>query len=318
MIELEKEPKCRKKGEQSKMTKEEILAMKPGRELNIAVAEVVMKHKVIVDEIFGDMERPIDEDGSSVWDNLRPCSEDTSAAQLVVGRMITLGHSDAAFWEHYGNGSYTQAEAICKRALLVVLGIWDEQGDVSLMTNEKGNREELLDNIIKFELDMFEQVRTTEPSLCKDRPETFRVMRGMTHSVLSTNTLQSYLGDLQKAKAEGRNLLTEKYARMDNRIPPLKTNRFIDGIVKLESRWMSELSQKYPRSFKGGPGSFGVYLSSELETYSDETLRLYFGDASEAEKEGRNLAEERYTKLAQQIGYGSIDEMERKKEQGTI
>jgi len=300
------------------MTKEEVLTMKPGRELNIAVAEVVMKHKVVVDEIFGDMERPIDGNDNSVWDTLPLYSEDMSAAQLVVERMIRLGHSDAVSWEHYGNGIYTQAEAICKRALLVVLGIWDEQGDVSLMTNEKGNREELLDNIIKFELDMFEQVRTTEPSLCKDRPETFRVMRGMTHSVLSTNTLQSYLGDLQKAKAEGRNLLTEKYARMDNRIPPLKTNRFIDGIVKLESRWMSELSQKYPRSFKGGPGSFGVYLSSELETYSDETLRLYFGDASEAEKEGRNLAEERYTKLAQQIGYGSIDEMERKKEQGTI
>jgi hypothetical protein len=299
------------------MTKEEILAMKPGRELNIVVAEVVMKHKVTVDEILGDMERPVDEDGSSVWDNLRPYSEDTSAAQLVVERMITLGHSDAVSWEHYGNGIYTQAEAICKRALLVVLGIWDKQGDASLITNEKGNRKELLDNIIKFELDMFEQVRTSEPSLCKDRPETFRVMRGMTHSVLSTNTLQSYLGDLQKAKAEGRNLLTEKYARMDNMIPPLKTNRLIDDIVKLESCWMKELSQKYPRSFRGGSGSFELYLSSELETYSDETLELYFGDVSRAGKEGRNLAEERYTKLAQQIGYSSIDEMERKREQGT-
>lgn len=295
------------------MTKEEILAMKPGRELNKVVAEVVMKHKVIVDEIFGDMERPIGEASSSAWDPLSLYSEDMSAAQLVVERMITLGHSDAVSWEYHGNGIYTQAEAICKRALLVVLGIWDEQGDVSLMTDEKGNRKELLDNIVKIELDMFEQVRTSEPSLCKDRPETFRAMRGMTHSVLSTKTLESYLGDLQKAKAEGRNLLTEKYARMDNRIPLLKTNRFIDDIVKLESRWMRELSQKYPRSFKGEPGSFEVYLSSELETYSDETLRLYFGDASKAEQEGRNLAEERYTKLFQQIGYSSIDETERKR-----
>ena len=181
------------------------------------------------------------------------------------------------------------------------------------MTNEKGNREELVDAIIKFELDMFEQVRTAEPSLCKDRPETFRVMRRMTHSVLSTETLESYLEDLQKAKAEGRNLLTEKYARMDNRIPPLKINRLIGDIVELETRWMRELSQKYPHSFRGGSGSFELYFSSELETYSDETLKLYFGDVSRAEKEGRNLAEERYTKLSQQIGYGSIDEMERKR-----
>jgi hypothetical protein len=300
------------------MTKEEILAMKPGRELNIAVAEVVMRHKVIVDEIFGDMERPIDWDDKSVWDTLTLYSEDMGAAQLVVERMITLGHSDAKFWEHYGNGIYTQAEAICKRALLVVLGRWDEQENIGLATNEGKNREELMNKIIKFELDMFEQVRTSEPSLCKDRPETFRAMRGMTHSVLSTKTLQSYLGDLQKAKAEGRNLLTEKYARMDNRIPPLKTNQLIGGIVKVESHWMRELSQKYPHSFKGGSGSFELYLSSELETYSDETLKLYFGDVSRAEKEGRNLAEEGYTKLFQQMGYSSIDEMERKRGQEII
>jgi hypothetical protein len=296
------------------MTKEEILAMKPGRELNIAVAEVVMKHKVIVDKIFGDMERPISEDSSSAWDILPLYSEDMSAARLVVERMITIGHTDAVFWEHYGNGVYTQAESICKRALLVVLEMWDEQGDVGLVTDEKGDREELLDNIIKFELDMFEQVRTSEPSLCKDRPETFRVMRGMSHSVLSIRTLQSYLNDLQKAKAECRNLLTEKYARMDNRILPLKSNRLISDIVKLESRWIRELSQKYPRSFWGGSGSFELYLSSELETYSDETLKLYFGDVSRAKKEGRNLAEERYTKLSERMGYSSINDMERKRE----
>jgi hypothetical protein len=135
-------------------------------------------------------------------------------------------------------------------------------------------------------------------------------MRRMTHSVLSTETLESYLGDLQRANAEGRNLLTEKYARMDNRIPPLKSNRSIDDIVKLEARWMKELSQKYPRSFKGGSAGFTVYLSSELETYSDETLKLYVSDVSGAEKEGRNLAEERYTWLSRQLGYDSIDDME--------
>jgi len=293
------------------MTKEEILAMRPGRELNIAVAEVVMKHKVIVDETFGDMERPIGEDSSSAWGTMLLYSEDMSAAQLVVDRMIKLGYSEAVLRGHYGNGIYTRAEAICKRALLVVLGMRDEEASGGLATNEKRNRKELLDNIIKLELDMFERVRTSEPSLCKERPETFRVMRRMTHSVLSTETLESYLGDLQKAESEGRNLLTEKYARMDNRIPPLKSNPIIDNIVEIEARWMEELSQKYPRTFKRGAG-FKIYLSSELETYSDETLKLYSRDVSRSEKGGRNLAEERYTKLAKQIGYGSIDELEEK------
>jgi len=167
-----------------------------------------------------------------------------------------------------------------------------------------------LKSIIEIELDMFERVRSAEPSLCKDKPETFKTMRKLTHSVLSTETLESYLGDLHKAKAVSRNLLTEKYARMDNKIPPLKTNPTIDNVVKIEERWMKELSEKHPHTFKVGT-SFKVYLSSELETYSDKTLALYLKDVSKAEEEGRNLAGERYTMLFKQMGYGSIAEVER-------
>ena len=41
------------------MTKTEILAMKPGTELNIAVAERIMGHVVKKDEILGYMERMV-------------------------------------------------------------------------------------------------------------------------------------------------------------------------------------------------------------------------------------------------------------------
>ena len=111
------------------MTREDILEIKPGRELNIAVAKYVMNHEVVVDETFGDMERLVGEDSSSVWDTLLPYSEDMSAAQLVTERMIELGHSDAAFWDEYGDGVYTRAEAICRRALLVLRETLDEEAD---------------------------------------------------------------------------------------------------------------------------------------------------------------------------------------------
>ena len=289
------------------MTREEILAMKPGRELNIKVAEDIMGREVISDEIFGDMEAYVDNDARSSYEPLQSYSQDVSAAQLVVERMIRLGHDDAIFWEHYGDGIYPPAEAICKMALLVVLA-----KEVKLGDEEKTERKRLLLNdIIEIELDMFQRVRTAEPSLCQERPETFKEMRWMTHSILSTETLESYLEDLQKAQAEGRNLLTEKYARMQNIIPALKANPVIEDIVRIEARWMKELSEKYPRTFKGEPG-FEIYLHSELETYSDKTLELYFSDVFKAEKEERNLAEERYTMLFQQIGYGSIAEAEQK------
>ena len=180
------------------------------------------------------------------------------------------------------------------------------------MANEKRSHKELLEGIIEIEYDMFQRVKTSEPSLCKDRPEAFRIMREMTHSVLSVQTLESYLADLQKAKADDRNLLKEKYARMDNIIPSLKSNPLIERIVKIEVFWMKGLSEKYPMSFKAGLDAFGIYLSCELETYSDRTLDLYFWDISMAEKERRNLAEERYTFLFQKLGYRSISEVEKK------
>ena len=173
------------------------------------------------------------------------------------------------------------------------------------------NHKDIVDHIVELELDMFEKVKTAEPSLCQEKPKAFKSMRSMSHSVLSQETLESYLNDLQQANMEGKNLLTLKYARMDSKIPPLKESPVIDSIVKIEEGWMMELSLRYPRVVKGNPG-FSVYLSSELETYSDKTLELYFRDVSEAKKEGRNLAEERYNWLCERIGYGSIVEANEK------
>jgi hypothetical protein len=299
------------------MNKEEVLAMKAGKELNIMVAEDLMGCKVTQDEFIGDLQRG----SNDVWEPLQAFSEDHSIAEQVLDKLkhdysTRIEFNDGTeHWEaefkdletglSYGTvSSPDAAEAICKAALLVIAG-----EDSSIM--EKRSRQELTKSIIEIELDMFEHVRTNEPSLCKDRPETFKTMRRITHYSLSKETLESYLEDLQRAKAAGRNLLTEKYARMDNKIPPLKTNPTIKNIVKIEERWMKELSEKYPHAFKDESG-FKVYLSSELETYSDNTLGLYFGDVSRAEEEGRNLAEERYNMLFQQIGYGSIAEVESK------
>ena len=111
------------------MTKEEILAMKSGKKLNIKVAEAVMGHEVIVDEIFGDSERYIDKDGKSAYAPLQAYSEEVSAARLVLEKIIGLGHNDATSWKHQGKEDHTWAEAICKVALLAVLAKEDNFND---------------------------------------------------------------------------------------------------------------------------------------------------------------------------------------------
>lgn len=182
------------------------------------------------------------------------------------------------------------------------------------MIKQKEQRDSLLDRIIAMELDMFQTVREEQPSLCKDMPETFKVMRRMTHCVLSNETLESYLKDLSQAAANRRNLMTEKYARMDNLIPCLNANPVIDRIVQVEHRGREELANKYPQMFRTQSAqALFVYLRSELETYSDQTLELYFKDISDAVKEGRNLVEERYTFLFRILGYSSIDDWVKKR-----
>ncbi|MFC1925895.1 hypothetical protein ACFLW2_04275 [Chloroflexota bacterium] len=103
------------------MTKEEILAMKPGLELNIKIAEEIIGHQVVEDDIFGHVERWTDEENESVWDALHPYSEDLAVAEVVVKKMIELGHDDAIYWADFGCGIYTEPEAICKAALLALL-----------------------------------------------------------------------------------------------------------------------------------------------------------------------------------------------------
>jgi hypothetical protein len=175
--------------------------------------------------------------------------------------------------------------------------------------NEK-KRKKLIDDIVERELAMFLQVRTSIPSLCQERPETFRAMREMSHTVLSTDTLASYKKDLKRAEKEERNLLTEKYARMDNLIPPLSDNPLIGKIVSIEADWMDALKERFPKTFQGNRTPFEIYLCSELETYSDATLSLYHRDITAAREKGENLVEERYRRLFESLGYGGIDQVE--------
>ena len=183
---------------------------------------------------------------------------------------------------------------------------------------EQKDREELLREITDIELRMFLAVEPSIPSACQEQPETFKLMRKASFYVLSNETLESYLKDLQEALDENRNLMELKYARIDDLIPCLNNNPIIDKIVEAEGRWLKELAERSPLTFKGRADyAAGVYLRSELETYSNETLESYFKDVSKAMEEGRNLTEERYTFIFQQTGYDSIDDMEseRKKAQ---
>lgn len=173
------------------------------------------------------------------------------------------------------------------------------------------DREELIRQIVAIELEMFVSVKSAEPAACQQMTRTFKAMRGMSHSAWSLETLSSYYKDLQAAVLNRRNLITEKYARMDNLIPPINLNPVIKSIVAIESGWIRELHEKFPLSVKYDE-KFETYALAELETYSDTTLALYYRDVECAQKAGINLAEIRYEHLYMSLGYHSLDEVEQR------
>ena len=124
------------------MTKEEIMAMKPGKRLNIRVAENIMGYKFAKDGIFGDLEiYPPSAD--SPWAPLRSYSENKSTALLVIEKLKEDGieldfNSYEGRWEanvqrksiyfYYPELiACSVSEAICKAALLAKLEVQNDQ-----------------------------------------------------------------------------------------------------------------------------------------------------------------------------------------------
>jgi hypothetical protein len=171
-------------------------------------------------------------------------------------------------------------------------------------------REVLTEEIVEREWEMMRAVVSDGRSLCQERPGTFRAMREMSHSVLSRDTLASYLGDLRNAQVEGRNLVTEKYARMEGQIPPVSECPLIPRIVAIESTWMDELCSAFPLTLQAAVTSFARYEACELETYSDATLTLLYRDVLAGRSAGRNLVRERYENLFAKLGQGSLADVE--------
>ncbi len=188
-----------------------------------------------------------------------------------------------------------------------------------------GAKEALIQEILEAELGMFLSVQAQEPVSCQQDPDGFRATRGAQFSVWSEQTLASYREDLEKAVEEGRNLMTLKYARMDNLIPKLQEDilveNLIEQIVTIQVAWQKEMIEKYPYLMRRGrpleegdegleTASFVNYLRGELETYSAETLAHLYKDVSESQENERNLTEAIYENMVKSHGYASVQEAE--------
>jgi hypothetical protein len=177
-------------------------------------------------------------------------------------------------------------------------------------------KEKLISRIISLEWKMFAAVHNIGGrASCQDDPETFEIMRRAQAMSWSTNTLKSYLDDLQDAEKSGRNLMTEKYARMMASTSPLEYNRIkdrlppvdpeiadiIEAVIEKVLAWEEELIEQYPHIRKRGRPiysrddnicvtSLETYLRGELSTFSLQTIKLYRQDVENYAAENKNMS----------------------------
>lgn len=198
-------------------------------------------------------------------------------------------------------------------------------------------KDELIAKVVAQEWQMFQNVANIGGrAACKDNHDTFTVMRSSQTMAWSEATLESYLEDLMLAEAQGRNLLTERYARMmeftepdeyariKHHLPALEPQAqlLIDKIVEINMEWTEEIRTKFPYIRKRGrPASSAsdtpyttsveTYLRGELATYSIQTLTLYYQNVLEQKTNKTNGAQIVLDTMVQSYGFNSLDEANR-------
>lgn len=194
----------------------------------------------------------------------------------------------------------------------------------------------MIDEIIKLEWEQFDKVQNEGGRAeCQDDFNTFSIMRKSQFMIFERSFLESYRNDLLDANRNGRNLITEKYARMMASTAPYEYEKLekylpviddeqkdnIEKIVSLQVGMMEEFAKEYPnmagnaRSIHSSEDnlyntSYETYLRGELLSYSPMTVKLYLAFVNKCVLEKRNIAKEIMTNTALLYGYKSLEDAE--------
>jgi len=193
-------------------------------------------------------------------------------------------------------------------------------------------------DIIDREWKMFKNVNNIGgKASCQENYATFLINRMSQAESWSEPTLDSYLNDLEIAEKDGRNLLSEKYARMMASTSPVDYKRIahllthisdevlslVDQIVYIVLEWEIELANQFPNIVQRGRPLFSsqdtpnvtsleTYLRGELLTYSPKTLELYYNNVLKQKSENMNGSKIILENMVKQYGYTSLQQANEK------
>ena len=193
---------------------------------------------------------------------------------------------------------------------------------------------DLVEEVIRREWDQFQRTENEGGrASCQGNWPMFHQMRASQFMTWPEDLLRSYLDDLDEANRVGRNLVTEKYARMmastapdeyreriEPFIPRLSDERVArqERVIAVQVAWARDFRGHYPRlgaamrvltTAEDTPEdtSFETYLRGELGTYSDRTMALYEAMVEDLQAAGRNLTEQTVANTVRLGGFADLD-----------
>lgn len=199
-------------------------------------------------------------------------------------------------------------------------------------------RQELIEAIVKAEFEAFDKVKNEGGrASCQDDWGTFSIMRKSQYMTWPDKLLTLFYEYFTACMEDGRNLIAEKYGRMEESTAPeayerikeafpvLSENRIAlqEGIIAIQVNWMEEFAAKYPKMAGNARSihtsednafntSYETYLRGELSTYSEALIYEYGRFIAQLAGDGKNLAYETMNNTAKLYGYESVEAAERK------
>lgn len=196
---------------------------------------------------------------------------------------------------------------------------------------------DLVEEVIRREWDQFQRTENEGGrASCQGNWPMFHQMRASQFMTWPEDLLRSYLDDLDEANRVGRNLVTEKYARMmastapdeyreriEPFIPRLSDERVArqERVIAVQVAWARDFRGRYPKlgaamrvltTAEDTPEdtSFETYLRGELGTYSDRTMALYEAMVEDLQAADRNLTEQTVANTVRLGGFADLEEAE--------
>ena len=193
-------------------------------------------------------------------------------------------------------------------------------------------KEKIINEILEKEWKYFSNLNNIGGRAdCQDNREDFIIMRKSQWETFNEETLLSYLEDLNSKN----NPLFQKYAQMMKYNSPEEYKKIKDILEKASDEktdlvnkimfiymeWEKEFFESYPIfSSMGRPlysseddnieTSIETYLSGELLSYSEKTLKLYLNYVIDNKEKNINLAIKNMDNLARMQGFNDSDEVE--------